>query len=173
MLRKTLMIAVGAMTLASTVRAQGNPQTNKVTTTVNDVLRLTIAATTPVTLPANAFDAQDTYVGTASTALDIVANRPWTLNVKAATAAFADSLGAPSSKNASDLEVAVVHASGQSFTSANAGVPQAVATGTGLDVASSTNRGRAGGTVNYRLNFSIADAPNQYSLDVVYTLTGN
>lgn len=173
MFRKTMLIALGSIALATTMQAQGNPQTNKVTTTVNDVLRLTIAATTPITLPANAFDAADTYAATASTGIDIVANRPWTLNVHAATAMFADSLGAASAKPAGDLEVAVVHSSGQAFTSANGGVAQPVLTGAGRDVASSINRGRAVGTVNYTLNYSISDAPNQYSLDVVYTLTGN
>ena len=172
---KTLAIAAGVLTLAATTAtAQGNPQTNKVTTTVNDVLRLTIAGTTNIALPANAFDVSDTYVGSATTGVDVAANRPWTLNVKANTGFFADSLGAASAKPAGDLAMGISYASGQNFTAlVAAGSEQPVLTGTGRNVASSTNRGRATGTVSYKLTFNLTDAPNKYSLDVVYTLVGN
>jgi hypothetical protein len=169
--RTRFLLAALAMTasLAAPAAAQTNPcatsgctVTDKVTLKINPVVRLSLTQT------ATALNSPDTTAynaGSSTTTgptVSVKANRSWTLSVKAAAANFTPALGASGyAKPAGDLGVKVA-----------GGNTVGALTTSNATLASGSSGGTFSGVVTYTTLFDwTKDIPDDYTLDVVYTIT--
>ena len=171
MIRNRFLLA--ALVLAATVAIPASAQTNpcatsgcsvtdKVTLKVNPLVRLSLSqvATALNTPDTTAYDAGSST--TTGPIVSVKANRSWTLSVKAGAATFTPALGATGyNKPAGDLGVKIVGGSTVAGLSTTA-----------VSLASGTAGGVFSGAVTYTTKFDwTKDIPDDYTMDVVYTIT--
>ena len=169
--RTRMFFAALALTasIAAPAAAQTNPcatsgcnVTDKVSLKINPVVRLSLSQVATV---LNSPDTTAYNAGSSTTSgptVSVKANRSWTLSVKAAASAFTPASGASGyNKPASDLGVKV------------AGGNTVAALGTSnATLASGASGGTFSGLVTYTTKFDwTLDVPDDYTLDVVYTIT--
>jgi len=167
---RTLFAAlILSATVALPAAAQTNPcatsgcsVTDKVTLKVNPVVRLSLSqvATALNSPDTTAYDAGSS--NTAGPTVSVKANRSWTLTVKSGAATFTPALGASGySKPAGDLGLKIA-----------GGSTVAALSTTAATLASGTSGGVFTGGVTYTTKFDwTKDIPDDYTMDVVYTIT--
>jgi hypothetical protein len=171
MIRSRFLLA--ALVLSATVAIPAGAQTNpcatsgcsvtdKVTLKVNTLVRLSLSqvATALNTPDTTAYDAGSS--ATTGPTVSVKANRSWTLSVKAGAATFTPALGATGyAKPAGDLGVKIAGGSTVAGLSTTA-----------VSLASGTAGGVFTGAVTYTTKFDwTKDIPDDYTMDVVYTIT--
>jgi hypothetical protein len=158
----TATVAIPAAAQTNPCTTSGCAVTDKVSLKVNPLVRLSLSQTTTAlnSPDTTAYDAGSST--TAGPTVSVKANRSWSLTVKAGAATFTPALGASGyNKPAGDLGVKIAGGStvaGLSTTAAS--------------LASGTSGGVFSGAVTYTTKFDwTKDIPDDYTMDVVYTIT--